>query len=101
MDISKELRNIADNNELLEIARKAIEDVLVEHRDSRLAVFGRANGLVIREVNGKDSDVIRFGSETAVSIGLKAIANRLDKLTEPSESCIDEALETKFQSRLF
>jgi hypothetical protein len=60
-------------SELLEIGRKAIEDVLVEWRDSRLSEFTRGNGLVIREKDGKDSSMIRFGPETALRIGMKAI----------------------------
>lgn len=73
-----ELRRIADDNELLEVGRKAIEDTLIEWRDSRLSEFMRGNGLVIREVDGKDSSIIRFGPETALRIGLKAIADHLE-----------------------
>jgi hypothetical protein len=58
---------------LLEVGRKAIEDMLVEWRDARLSEFNRGNGLVIRERDGRDSDVIRFGSETALRIGIKAM----------------------------
>ena len=59
--------------ESLEIGRKAIEDMLVEWRDSRLSEFNRGNGLVIREKDGRDSSIIRFGPETALRIGILAM----------------------------
>jgi len=68
------LEKIALDDELLEIGRKAIEDQLIEWRDSRLSEFNRGNGLVIRERDGSDSSVIRFGPETALRLGLLAIA---------------------------
>lgn len=72
------LNEIADNEELLEVGRKAIEDTLIEWRDNRLSEFMRGNGLVIREKDGSESSIIRFGPETALSIGLKAIAKHLE-----------------------
>lgn len=56
-----------------EVARKAIEDVLVEFRDGHMWLLGRGNGLVIRSRDGSDSAIIRLGPEDAVRIGLKAI----------------------------
>jgi len=73
------IKKIEDSNELLELGRKAIEDVLVEWRDNRMSQFNRGNGLVIREKDGKDSHIIRFGPETALRIGLKAIRQALKK----------------------
>ena len=55
----QDLTELANNEELLEIGRKAIEDVLVDWRDSRLSEFTRNNGLVIRERDGKDSTLHR------------------------------------------
>lgn len=73
---AKLLREIADSPRLLEIARAAIENTLVEWRDSRLSSM-RGNGLVIREPDGTPSSVVRFGPEVAVTIGLRAIADEL------------------------
>ena len=75
--IQEQLKEIINNKHLLEIGRKAVEDVLVEWRDARLSEFPRGNGLVIRERDGKDSSIIRFGPETALRIGLKAIIEHL------------------------
>lgn len=65
------------NVKLLEIGRKAIEDALIDWRDNRLSEFTRGNGLVVREKDGKDSSIIRFGPETALKIGMKAMGETL------------------------
>lgn len=74
---SEELLALADDDDLLEVGRKAVEQELVEWRDSRMSLLGRGNGLVIREKDGKESSIIRFGPETALRIALKAIAEHL------------------------
>jgi hypothetical protein len=56
-----------------EVARLAVENTLVELRDSRISVLNRGNGLVIREFDGSESSVIRMGFETALRIGVEAI----------------------------
>lgn len=56
----------------LTAAHVAVEDVLVEMRDARMSVIGRANGLVIRERDGELSGVMRLGTRDALSIGIKA-----------------------------
>ena len=76
------------SSELLEVGRKAIEKTLLEWRDNRLSEFNRGNGLVIREKDGKDSNIIRFGSETALRIGMKAIGQ-----TKLKEQGIRKGLE--------
>lgn len=74
------LRRLAvDSNLLWTVARRAVEDHLVEWRDERLSMPLRNNGLVIKEKDGTGSDVIRFGPETAVRIGLLALAEHLDE----------------------
>lgn len=73
------LKAIAEDETLLEIGRKAIEDTLIEWRDGRMSELGRRNGLVIREKDGSESAVIRFGPETALRIGMKAIAKHLEE----------------------
>jgi len=70
---ARDLKRIYENPQMLEIGRKAIEDVLIELRDSRISMMTRGNGLVIREVDGNPSSIIRLGPEDALRIGLKAI----------------------------
>lgn len=73
------LKTIYESQELLEVGRKAIEDTLIDWRDNRLSEFPRGNGLVIREKDGSDSSIIRFGPETALMIGLIAIEKHLNE----------------------
>lgn len=83
------LRSVADSKQLLEVARRAIEDALVELRDSRISIGIRNNGLVIREQDGTESPIIRFGPEDAVRIGLMAIADSLSVATVPKAAARD------------
>lgn len=78
MKISNMLRDLANNEEMMEVGRQAIEDVLVSWRDSRMSVIGRGNGLVVYEADGRASSVIRLGPEMAVAIALRAIANKME-----------------------
>lgn len=80
------LLQVAENDELLEIGRLAIEDALVTFRDSRLSEFTRNNGFVIRERDGKASEVIRFGPETGLQIALKAIHEHLERTPHDHET---------------
>lgn len=78
-ELTDGLREIADNKELLwEVARKAIEDELIEFRDSGISMI-RNNGFTIKYPDGSPSEIIRFGPETGVRIALLALAEHLDK----------------------
>lgn len=72
-ETAREINNDLLAPEVLEIGRKAIEDALVDFRNNRISQLNRGNGLVIREEDGRDSSVIRFGPETALKIGINAI----------------------------
>ena len=77
-EVATALRQMADDPELLwNVARRAIEDELVNWRDSRMFV-PRNNGFVIREKDGSASEVIRFGPETGVRIALLALADHME-----------------------
>lgn len=73
------LENLAGIPELMEVARKAIEDELIFRRDSGIFTI-RNNGLVIKSFEGEFSHIIRMGSEDAMSIGLKAIAKYINEM---------------------
>lgn len=81
--MSAELRAIAADPALLNIGRKAVEDTLIDFRDRRISLLNRGNGLVARERDGGDSDVIRLGTEDALRIALRAIADHLDTASSP------------------
>jgi len=77
-DKAKVLKEIAESPELLEIGRKAIEDVLVEWRDGRMMeIPRRGDGFSIREKDSTPSDIIRFGPEFGLRIALREIAKRI------------------------
>ena len=71
----KELQDLL-TDENLEIARKAIEDALIDRRDSGISIL-RNNGLVIKYKSGNDSDIIRMGAEEAIAIGMEAIMDKV------------------------
>lgn len=49
MSDSEVLRRIAaDDNFMYQVGRRAVEDVLVDFRDSGISILGRNNGLVIK-----------------------------------------------------
>jgi len=56
----------------LERGRKAVEDMLIDFRDSRLSIIGHNNGLVIHEADGKESHIIRLSMLDALCIALRA-----------------------------
>lgn len=58
--------------EQFEIGRKAVEDELIDFRDRGIFVL-RNNGLCIRNKDGTDSSIIRFGFEYGMQIALEAI----------------------------
>jgi hypothetical protein len=71
------LREIINSDELLEVGRKAIEDELIIFRDRRIFML-RNNGFVCKEMDGRDSHIIRFGPEDGIRIALKAIIKHLE-----------------------
>lgn len=76
-ELVQALREVADDDKLIwEVARRAIEDQLIEMRDARMFV-SRNNGLVVKEYDGTQSRIIRMGPEMAVTIALRAIADHL------------------------
>ncbi len=80
--LSDQLREIADDEQVLwEVARRAIEDRLVEYRDDRISMPLRNNGLVIKERDGQPSSVIRFGPEVGVRIALLALADHYEAVS--------------------
>ena len=56
----------------LERGRKAVEDTLIDFRDSRLSIIGPGNGLVIHEADGQESHIIRLSVLDAFVIALRA-----------------------------
>lgn len=76
--LAKQLNAIAEDRELIEVGRKALEDLLVEMRDERISTPLAANGLVIKEVDGRSSSMIRVTTPEAITLAIKAIAKHLN-----------------------
>ena len=76
------LREVAKSAVLMEVGRKAVEDELIEWRDSRRFSL-RRNGYVIRESDGSASDIVRFGPEFGCRIALEAMADRIEGEARP------------------
>lgn len=66
----------------LAIARRAVEDVLVELRDARISVLPQpANGFAIRAADnpeGSAPSVVRLSTAEGLSIGIRAYLAALD-----------------------
>lgn len=73
----EELLKLSDDLEMLQVARQAIQDVLIDFRDRRISVLGLGSGMVIKEKDGTPSDLIRLTSIEVIRIGLKAMAEKL------------------------
>jgi hypothetical protein len=69
-----ELTALADDPILMEVGRRAVEDELVDFRDSGIFIL-RNNGLVIKGKDGSNSHIIRLSAVDAVRIALRAIAD--------------------------
>lgn len=71
------MSDITINEEALEAARLAVEDVLVEWRDARMFVMNN-NGFSIKEKDGTPSSIIRLGTAMGLQIGIKAYLEALE-----------------------
>lgn len=75
------IKSISEDPEMIRVAHAAIQNTLVEFRDSHISLLGRGNGLCIRPRDSKgrtdDPFIIRLGPEDAMRIGLDAIAEHL------------------------
>jgi len=67
------------DQDALTMAHLAVEDELVELRDARISIMGPANGLVIRERDGRESSAMRIGTRHALEIGIAAYLAHLEK----------------------
>ena len=56
----------------LEVGRLAVEDMLVELRDSRISVM-RNNGLCIKDRDSTPSAIVRMSIGTAITVAMEAI----------------------------
>lgn len=60
------------NEAALTAAHLAVEDALIDLRDLRVGVLGRANGFVVNERDGTPSGIMRLGTRDGLRIGIRA-----------------------------
>jgi len=77
-DAAALLRKIAEDHELMTAAHLAIENKLIDLRDSGIMIGVHANGLVVRGKDGSASEVIRMGTRMGIVMALKAIADHIE-----------------------
>ena len=58
--------------EVIEVGRQAVEDFLIDLRDSHISTIC-GNGFVVREPDGSPSEVIRLRTDTGLRIALEAM----------------------------
>jgi ketopantoate reductase len=68
-EVAKSLIWLAQDQDMMEIARKAIEDVLIDFRDNHIFTL-RNNGLVIKSYGGEDSHIIAWAPKMPSVLGL-------------------------------
>jgi len=66
------VEDILNSETLIEVGRKAVEDMLVDFRDSRIFIM-RNNGFVIKERDGTSSSCIRLSVQDGLTVALRAI----------------------------
>jgi hypothetical protein len=69
---------LADDDLIWEVGRKAVEDQLIDMRNSNMFVLNN-NGLVIKNFDGTVSSTIRMSTEMAIKCALGAMAEELEK----------------------
>lgn len=60
----------------LEVARLAVENTLIEFRDSAMFMVG-GNGFVVRNKDGSPSEIMRLSTAFGLQIGIKAYLEAL------------------------
>lgn len=74
------------NEEALEAARLAVEDVLIDFRDNGRFMVG-ANGFTVCDRDGSPSPIMRLTTVFGLQIGIKAYLNALaDQDMRPTAS---------------
>ena len=78
-EVIDQSRGLELDQEALTVAHLAVEDVLIDFRDSRIGVLGRANGFVINEPDGTPSPIMRLSTRDGLEIAIKAYLQALQE----------------------
>lgn len=81
------LLQVLADEQLVQLARRAIDKAAFDMRDNRTSVIDIATGVVHNERDGRSSNIIRLSNRDAFVIGLSAIVKRLQQ--EKSDGNLD------------
>jgi hypothetical protein len=82
-DVIAESKALELDERALTAAHLAVEDCLIEFRDSRISVMGPANGFVVRERDGSQSPVMRLGTREGLEIAIRAYLAATNREVQP------------------
>ncbi len=72
------------DEDALTAAHLAVEDVLIDFRDSCIFVLNHANGFVVNESDGRPSSIMRLGTRDGLRIGIKAYLSATNEKERPA-----------------
>ena len=74
---AEDVTALVEDDALIEVMRKAVEDELVEWRDE-MRFMACGNGFSIRSREGEPSAIIRFRTDIGLRLALRALARHLE-----------------------
>jgi hypothetical protein len=77
--LADQLRELAERPEMMTAAHLAIENELIEMRDSGIFIGPHANGLAVKNKDGSPSPVIRMGTRMAIQMILRVLADQVER----------------------
>ena len=73
----------------------AVEDLLIDFRDSRLSIFPYANGVVVNEKDGSPSPVVRMRTRHATDLAIETAAPLIEAQVRAQDADeIEAAIES-------
>ena len=73
----EDLLSLLENEDAMRAARQAVENAMLDLRDSRISLLGCGHGMVARERDGKESFVIRMATRDVLHVALTAMAKQI------------------------
>jgi hypothetical protein len=67
------------DDDVIDCAALAVEDMLIWMRDNRISMLDAANGFVVREKDGSHGSVIRLGTKQGICIAVRAYLKALER----------------------
>jgi hypothetical protein len=68
----------------LTAAHLAVEEILIDLRDSRIGIHGPGNGFIVKERDGSPSSIMRLGTRDGLRVAINAYLEALFEKLDPS-----------------